>query len=222
MTLTTVRHACDTSGMRIPHAVLRRNLAHPEAVIARAAVNPPLGVEICLYFGVVFELIRLHHTAQAVVLWPRLRERVPEESALFDRMERQCTALEDATAAAERALIAFKREATPVHGRRLAEAIRTLAKVLDVHLADEERDILPIAAQNMDQEEWDQMAGYALSHYSGGKPWLPLGLLFDQMTAEEREMMLGTLSPQLLVIWEGDGPGQYRELMTHVRPGMTI
>jgi len=218
MTLTPTRHACDTSDMRIPHAVLRENLADPERIILTAGPDPSRVEPVGAYYGAVLDFLHLHHTAEDVVLWPRLRERVPDRKELLDRMESQHTAIGAATIAAQAALDDYRSSPTPVNARTLVSAINTLNKVMEAHLSEEERSILPLAAVSLDQDEWDQMPSYALSHYRGGRPWLLLGLLFDEMTPAEREEMLARLPMPLLQIWEDDGPQRYRDLMSVVRP----
>jgi hemerythrin-like domain-containing protein len=211
------RYACDTSDMRIPHAVLRQALAGPQLVIQRVKSDDLAGAEgAAAYYATVLELLHLHDSAEDDVLWPRLRQRAPAQAALFDRMELQHATISAATDATESAVAIYARTPTEMNADRLATAIVSLATIVEPHLREEEIALLPVASVTMAQGEWNEIPLHAMSHYTGERPWLLFGLMADQMTETERDAMISTSPPALRGAWGAAGTHDYTRFMAAV------
>lgn len=154
---------CDMSGMYLMHHAFRRDLRD----IASAVAHSPLD-DTTTWQAVAQRWERFahhlheHHSVEDRVLWPLLLERVDAagdeagrevldameaEHALIDPLLERATAL--VTALAAGATEEVRAEAGPV----LAETRR----VLDEHLAHEEREAVVLVQRHVTGSEWEEL-----------------------------------------------------------------
>jgi len=218
MTQTTTTQRCDTSDMRFPHGMLRDAFAEAGDLIdAVATGDRERATKVCSFYENVLDFLRVHHGAEDELLWPLLRQRAPDQGALLDRMDTQHAAVEEVSGSASRAVAAYASTPDETTAAALTAALRRLAIELDAHLVDEEREILPVAAVTVSQEEWGAMPGWALRHFSGDKPWLVFGLLFNQMSDAERATTLEHMPVPVREMWAARGDRDFRAFMSAVR-----
>ncbi len=101
----------------------------------------------------------------------------------------------------------------------LATALANLAAEIDVHFGEEEAEILPVASRYMAPEEWGQLPGHAMQHFTGDRIWLILGLVFEQMTPEQLATTLQHLPAPVTEMWAGGGRARFEEFIARVRVG---
>ena len=77
----------------------------------------------------------------------------------------------------------------------------TLGAALLAHLDEEEAFIVPLAAQHILASEWGELPGHALRNFAGDKMWLVLGLIREQMSAQQLTMMDDHMPPAALAMW---------------------
>lgn len=214
----TTTYQCDTSDMRFPHGMFRGAFGQASDLIgASANVGREQAAKVGSFYENVLDFLRAHHGAEDQLLWPLLRERAPQHSALLDRMEDQHAAVDEVTGSADRAVAAYASDPTQEQAAALVAAIRRLAIELDSHLVDEEREILPLAATTLSQDEWAAMPGWAMRNFQGDKPWLILGLIFEQMTAQERATILAGMPPPVREMWAERGEQDFLAFISAVR-----
>jgi hypothetical protein len=204
--------------MRFPHGLFRDAFGQASDLIgASANGDRERAAKVGSFYENVLAFLRVHHGAEDELLWPLLRERAPQHTALLDRMEDQHAAVEEVTGSADRAVAAYASAPTQEHAAALVTAVRRLAIELDSHLVDEEREILPLAATTLSQDEWGAMPGWAMGHFQGDKPWLILGLIFEQMTSEERAITLEHMPPPVGEMWSERGEHDFMAFRSEVR-----
>ena len=142
------------------------------------------------YVDNVLRFLDAHHGGEDAVVWPVLAKRSPAAAELLARMESQHAAIHELRDKAGSALTAWTASSNEEDGRTLASALAGLAAEIDIHFAEEEAEILPVASRNMSPEEWGQLPGHAMRHFTGDKIWLILGLVFEQMTPEQLAVTL--------------------------------
>jgi hemerythrin-like domain-containing protein len=218
MTQDTLTRTCDTSDMYIPHGMFREAFRTAGDVIGtgRASDQDRVAV-ITSYYANVLAFLHAHHGAEDAMLWPLLRERAPEQAALLNRMDSQHAAVDEVLLAASRALDAYRAAPTDELGASLVVAIRRLAIELESHLVEEEREILPLAAVTVSQDEWGALPGWAMSHFTGDKVWLVLGLLFEQMTDAQVTTTLQHVPDPVREMWAETGSHEFAALVAVVR-----
>jgi iron-sulfur cluster repair protein YtfE (RIC family) len=192
----------DLTIMLAMHDAFRRDLVH----LARAADRHPADLEnparrTALLAG--WELFKAqlhhHHTAEDVVLWPRMRTHLaerPGDLAMLQAMEDEHGRIDPLLAAIDDAF------ADRDHGHHVLEnAVDALATVLPQHLDHEERDALPLMGQVLTAEEWrgftaDQRRKTGIRGAAQMFPWL-----LDNAPAEQAQAVLKTLPPPLRVVY---------------------
>ena len=208
----------DTSDMFIPHNMLRDALNRAGVLIgsvtpgdtARAAV-------IGSFYDNVLRFLDAHHGGEDELLYPLARERRPEHVDVFDRMQGEHEAAASSDASVKQVLAGWIADPSSDNATALVQALGELQTVLGAHLVDEEGTFLPIAASTFTIEEWSALPGHVARTFTGDKLWLILGLVFEQMTDEQREMTLAHMPPPLVEMWNGPGTANFAAFIADVR-----
>ncbi len=212
------RQPIDTSDMLIPHNMLRDALGRADALIGSVAPDDAARAAVIgSFFDNVLRFLDAHHKGEDLLLYPLARERVPEHIALFDRMDAEHHAAAAADAAATETLAAWRADPSTGNATPLAGALGNLRAVLETHLEDEERSFLPIAATTFTAEEWGELPGHVARTFSGDKLWLILGLVFEQMTDEQRALTIAHMPPPVVEMWNGPGASSFAAFIADVR-----
>ena len=88
---------------------------------------------------------------------------------------------------------------------------------LGAHLDEEERRILPLAADYLTVEEWAELPAHGLRSFAGDKLWLIIGLIQEQMPAPAIAAMQEKLPPPVLEFWTTAGRLQFQEFVRALR-----
>lgn len=99
---------------------------------------------------------RLHHPKETELLFPKLRALAPQARELLDRLDADHDRGERAVRALQHELLAFELLGEP----RRAGFQRAAQRYVDAylqHMALEEREILPLAAQVLGEEDWAEL-----------------------------------------------------------------
>jgi hemerythrin-like domain-containing protein len=215
--MTDTTQLADTSDMIGVHNVLREQLGGARALVDGAAADPARVQLIASYYDNVLEFLHVHHAGEDELLWPKLIERLPEQKDLVERIAAQHHDVDGAVTRAHAAIDAWRATTDPQTTAEAGDALVALNDVLTAHLAEEEREILPLAAQVMTVPEWGELPGHAMMHFSADKPWLVVGLVRDQMTEAQKAAMLAGMPPEFQQFWVGTGQGLYDGFMAQVR-----
>jgi hemerythrin-like domain-containing protein len=97
-----------------------------------------------------------HHRKESALLFPKLRARTPLARALLDRLDEEHARGEHRVRELQRDLNAFEFLGEPQRAHFEAAAQGYVDFYL-THMALEERDILPLAAQVLTPEDWDEL-----------------------------------------------------------------
>ena len=76
-----------------------------------------------------------------------------------------------------------------------------LNDVLQPHLDDEERTIVPLAAAHLTQREWDAMGDHAVAAIPKKKLPVAFGLITDPLDAADAAHMKTTLPPPVRLLY---------------------
>jgi len=169
------------------------------------------------YYANVLAMLRVHHQGEDELLWPKLSERAPHEAVLVARMQGQHEGLHDALSEAERRLVAWRAQCDIDHGAALAAALAALGVMCAAHFDEEERRILPLAAELCTVEEWSELPAHAMRNFDGDKVWLVIGLVQEQMPPQARELMEAAMPAPLRDMWHGAGRAQFDEFVARLR-----
>lgn len=193
----------DTSDMAQVHRVFRGAIAAAPAYIGSATAHGAARVAlVASYYRNVLALLHAHHDGEDELIWPLLIERAPDQAAEVQRIAGQHGDVTASLDAATAAIDLWQQAADQSTGGDAAVAVANLGAALLPHLDEEEAFIVPLAAKHIYAPEWGELPGHALRNFAGDKMWLALGLVREQMSAQQRAMMDEHMPPPVLAMWQ--------------------
>lgn len=217
--MTTPVPLADTSDMIGLHRVFRDACLHGPVMIRNSRLDDGDRVEaVATYIDNVLRLLHAHHETEDELMTPRLVQRAtPEEAAEVERVGAQHGPVLAAIENAERAASAWRSQPAPDTAAVAAETLAALNVELIRHLDDEEQTVLPIAARYMTAPEWGEMPQHGMQTFTGDKVWLIMGLIREQMTAEQVSMMDAHMPLPVTEFWSSQGEPMFTEFVTALR-----
>ena len=210
----------DTRDMTCVHDVFRRALADAPGQVASVADGDTDRAEkVASYLCEVLWFLHAHHSGEDELLYPLLVERAPESGKLLSRMESQHVAVAASIEFAKQATERFGKSGSTDDGEAVEVACRSLLDEVAVHLTEEEVEVLPIASRTIAPAEWGALPGHVLSQYTGTRPWLLLGLVFEAMPDDLRAHVLANVPPAVSEMWFGFGSTAFTNEMASIRNG---
>lgn len=208
----------DVRDMYVVHRAFRRELRLiPGLVRAVAPGDTARAAVLARHTRMCLQGLHLHHTGEDELLWPLLLERCPPDADLVHRMEAQHEQVEHLTGLLGPALDRWEVEARPAVGEEVASTVDALRTVLLEHLAEEEREILPLAERHVTQAEWSRLGEHGKGQVAVRDLPLLFGSLLEECSPEERAMMLGVVSLPVRLLLRTVFAGQYRRYVRRVR-----
>jgi Hemerythrin HHE cation binding domain len=188
----------DLTIMLAAHAAFRRDLAQ----LARAATfadlpDPRRRASVQAGWELFKRQLSLHHTAEDVIVWPALRQRLTRSEhaqSVLDAMEAEHQQIDPLLAAVD-AAFARADDGHRADARAIGDAAGALTRSLTAHLTHEERDGLPLIGEALTSAEW-RGVGFKIVRKNGLSAggemfaWLADGADPDQAAAA-----IGTLPP---------------------------
>ncbi|MDA8437159.1 MAG: hemerythrin domain-containing protein [Actinomycetales bacterium] len=199
--MTTVQ-PIDVRDMAIVHSTFRS--AYDESArLVRA--NPTPSAERVTFladhidFGV--GMLHHHHESEDALLYPLLVARVPEQAANTERVEHEHQLVAGAIDAVSTACATWRRQPSAETGEALAVALIALNDTLQGHLDDEEREIVPLAAVTLTQEEWDALGAHSRAQIPRNKMPIAFGMLLEPLGEADRAHMKSQLPAPVRLLY---------------------
>lgn len=208
----------DTSDMIRFHRIFREALGAAAPLVGSVAPGDHDRADVVgSYYANVLELLRVHHEGEDELVWPKLLDRAPDEAETIRRIAGQHEGVVTSMQTAQTHIVEWRTDPSTDNAVRLAVALATLGVELAHHLDEEEHVILPIAARHMTAEEWGELPAHGMQHFAGDKRWLVIGLIQEQMTAEQVAVMEARMPPPVLDFWVNVGRAQYEAFVADLR-----
>jgi hemerythrin-like domain-containing protein len=170
-------------------------------LVGGAGDDPDRVEVIGSFYENVLEFLHVHHGGEDALVYPLLHERCTGERTLLDRIGSQHSLLDEPTAQAREAIVAWRADPSAAGADQVTELLGVIGEALRPHLEEEENLVLPIASAWISPEEWGEIPGHALRSFQADKPWLALGLIRERLTEEQSAAMLAGMPPQLQTVW---------------------
>ena len=150
----------DARDMFAAHTMFRREFGlMPGLVRAVAVGDTRRSALVADHIVVVSGVLNHHHSGEDKYIWPRLRERCPDDCApLVDVMEDQHHAIHNGLLQVAQAGQAWRDSAAADARDALAGAIDRLLPVMNEHLALEEDRVVPLIEKFVTQAEYGRVA----------------------------------------------------------------
>lgn len=184
----------DVRDMAIVHQTFRR--AYQEsAQLVRANPTPSAHRVTFLADHVDFgvSLLHHHHGGEDELLYPLLIERVPDQAVHTEQVEHEHQEVAGHIDAVSAACAAWRAAPSAETGEALAASLEALNDRLQEHLDDEERDIVPLAAVTLTQDEWEQLGRHAMGQIPKDKLGIAFGMLCEPLSEDDQHFMRGHL-----------------------------
>jgi len=208
--------ASDPWEMALIHSLIQRGFEQArEAVLGPEA--PVRADAVADYVSFHLHGLEAHHSSEDELLWPILYERASMSGALIRRMEEQHAGLHDALDTTRRELASWQTVPTSERSEALSTALGTVVDRLTEHLAEEERDVVPLIAAYITQAEWDHLGKVAFSKFTPKQRFIAMGEMLAVASPTEAARMLAGLPAPIKVIWRLVGHRRYQRFIAEVR-----
>ena len=169
------------------------------------------------YFANVLKLLHAHHEAEDLTIYPLMVERLPEHVDVISRVNAEHEAVLGTLGAAEQAVADWRANPSSDARDAAVAALEELKTILLEHLDHEEAEVVPLIAMCINVAEWGEMSAVAFQHFSGDKVWLVIGLIQEQMLAEENAMMEANMPPPVSEFWVSSGRKMFEDFVAELR-----
>jgi hemerythrin-like domain-containing protein len=187
---------CNTDDMLMIHGLMRVVFRDAEKLVRAAG---PGDAERADTLGDhIIELtdgLHRHHTGEDELLWDQLSAKSPGCAIHIRLMKRQHAAMGEALYRSEKAALAWQDQPDEAHRDAMAEALGDINRLLNEHLGDEERLILPTAAEVMSQREWNRLGEHGRAAIPRNRMFVQLGFILDSMPPEAAKQFLAEALP---------------------------
>jgi hypothetical protein len=118
---------------------------------------------------------------------------VPEQAAVTEQVEHEHLLIKTALDAASAACAAWRQLPGAQTGEALATALDHLNAVAQPHLDDEEQKVVPLAAETLTQQEWDEMGQHGVAWIPRNKRGIAFGMILEPLGEADRALMMRAL-----------------------------
>jgi hypothetical protein len=177
--------------MAIIHRLFR-SAYEESARLVRAAPTPSQGRVTFLADHIDFGIAALHHhhEGEDELLYPKLIERAPEQAPMTEKVEHEHLAIKTALEETSAACAAWRQRPSADTGEALAAALDHLNAVAQPHLDDEEKEVVPLAAVTLTQQEWDAMGKHGVAWIPGKMKGPAFGMMLEPLDEADRAYMM--------------------------------
>lgn len=198
--------------MAVVHRAFRDGLHDlPDLINDVAAGDVKRAAVVNAHLKFLTTLLHHHHAAEDELVWPQLHARVSMRDNDIHRMEDAHRAIADGIEEAIAAGAVWAKSGALSAAERLRAAVDALIGVVDVHLADEEREIIPLIDEYLTPPEWKKATARGASILRT-HPKLGLvfaGYMFDGLPDEDKRRFLASVPAAARLMWKLRGPRTY-------------
>jgi hemerythrin-like domain-containing protein len=204
--------------MPIIHRIFRRQFAEVRAMVPEVpAVDVARVRAVADHLEFLLDGLHMHHSTEDDLVWPKLLDRVGLDAPLVQRMEEQHRQIDASVAEVRAALSPWRGQPTSTTSSALAERIGEFLVVLEGHLDEEERVVVPLIDRHLTEAEWEAVGKHGFAKFTPAQRWIATGQMVEVATPEETAMMFGKLPPPVKVLWQLIGKRKYRRYIRSVR-----
>lgn len=204
--------------MALIHRIFRTSFAEIAALVPDIEPMDTRQVQaVAAHLSFMLDGLSAHHSTEDDLVWPVLHERARPSTALVERMEEQHAGIHHGLEEVRRRGASWSGRPSPESAAELAAAITDLLEGLAAHLDEEERDVVPLIAANVSEEEWATVGRTAFDKFTPEQRFIALGQMLEVATPAEAAAMLATLPAPVKILWALLGKRRYRRYVAAVR-----
>jgi hemerythrin-like domain-containing protein len=202
----------DAFEMAIVHGAFRRELHNAPSLIRNVEFGDSTRSRtVGGHVAFITEALHHHHAAEDEVIWPKLSARAGSRESEVMRMEDAHRDLADHIARVRSIATSWANTADTRMADQLARTLEHFRERLDMHLADEERNIVPLINGHLTPREWRQFLAHG-GRFLFTHPKLGLvlaGFVLDGLPAADRQRFLANVPPAQRVAFQLFGMRTY-------------
>ncbi|WP_405576643.1 hemerythrin domain-containing protein [Streptomyces sp. NBC_01092] len=149
--------------------------------------------------------LEAHHVSEDEFLWPRLAARTAGHAEAITRMEEQHHRLEELVTQVTGALDELTADPRPSLCVQVADQLAELGSVLNAHMDEEEKTILPLAAEHLSVAEWEELGEISLAKLERKHLLRAFSALMAVARPEEQRTFLSKAPLPARILWRLSG-----------------
>jgi hemerythrin-like domain-containing protein len=154
--------------------------------------------------------LHTHHEGEDLLVWPKLLERGPLEiDPLIETMKAQHAGLAHSLEGLRVKAVDWRETAATLQRDALSSAATALLSQIAEHLDMEERQVLPLVDTFLTEKEWKEVGGHGLKAMSFGQLKVAFGMILDEATPEQVQIMRNTIPRLPWMLFSFVGPRAY-------------
>ncbi|MGR2751610.1 hemerythrin domain-containing protein [Agromyces arachidis] len=178
---------CDTSDILIVHRIFRWSYREmPRLVRAAPPGDRARAGTVADSVDLVLLALHLHHEAEDELLFGKVEARRPACAATIELMREQHRHVAELLGRAEPLSAGWRADPDGTSAERLAAALDDIGTALGVHLRKEEDDVVPVAAEEFSQREWNELGEHGQDRLPKEGLPIQLGLMIDAVPTDDR------------------------------------
>jgi hypothetical protein len=187
----------------VVHRAIRRDGGHLAAAVSGLRVGDTTRARaLRRWYGAFHAEVDRHHALEDHLWFPVLAERVPTFVEHRDRTEREHHLVDDALRKVAAALDRLVDSDASAGAKAAAhEAACELSSILDVHLAFEDADILPLFFRHVTSDEYAELEARARRLLEVRRLPFTVPWIMAATTPAERTLILGSAPLALKLVW---------------------
>jgi len=207
---TPTAKTCDASGMIDIHRMFRRSFGEGPALVRGVTAGDTVHAEaVATQLSTTSLGLHAHHEGEDERLWSALEERAPSCAVHVERMKEQHAVMLVHLAALDAALPGWRVTASPTDAAPVLTALDGINAALEVHLPDEELNIVPVMETTITQKEVDWYSEHGRRSVPKGQTWNQLGEILAAQPDGGDEWMHKHLPTPVRVLWRWIGKPRY-------------
>lgn len=207
-----IANTCDASGMIEIHRMFRRSFGEgPTLVRGVAAGDIDHAEVVAVQLSTTSLGLHAHHEGEDERLWDALEERAPSCAIHVERMKQQHAVMLVHLTELDDALPAWRKSATVQDAAPVLAALAGINAALEVHLPDEETNIVPVMERTITQNEIDWASEHGRRSVPKGQTWNQLGAILAAQPDGGDEWMHKHLPGPVRLLWRWVGRSKYEK-----------
>lgn len=204
--------------MAIVHRTFREAFSESaDLVRTETSPTPERVTFLSDHIEMILGILHGHHESEDELLWPPLLTRVPDEAATVQRVADQHMEVSAAVERVQQGVGTWREASGRSGGDALADSLVHLNSVLQSHLNDEESLVVPLAAQVLTQEEWNDIGEHSRGAIPKEKLFIAFGMLLEPLSDADRAYMLSEVPAPVKLLWKTVGQRSWRKYREQLR-----
>lgn len=201
---------CDASGMAMIHRLFKAGFGEAPGLVRGVKAGDAAHADaVASQLNLLSTGLHSHHEGEDERLWDPLEQRAPSCTVHVERMKAQHAEMLAQLAAMESALPSWHESAGARGEAALIAALDGINAALDVHLPDEEKNIVPVMETVITEEEVEWFSEHGRKATPKGQMWNMLGLMLASQPDGGEKLLREELPAPVRLLWRWVGKPRY-------------